>query len=178
MRRTALSILQWMYIYVCIHIDINAWISNFVLVSERVKMQKPESYQLIQEYPNYQPISPVRLDYDENSQVSPFQPRTSMDIHHTDLSRTQVSAFCMICAVYNFICCPRLGIPALIFAILGKEAEKRRDIEAAKSHAYHAKIFNIISSILNLIYLLITGLIIAGILVLLILVYYAYQVLV
>ena len=39
-------------------------------------------------------------------------------------------------------------MPALIFAILGTEAEKRGELEAAKSHAFHAKIFNIISIVL------------------------------
>ena len=127
-------------------------------------MQKPENYQSIEEFSENQPIFPVPKEVNESSPLTPLHPRGS--VHPTDLYRTQVSAFCMICAVYNFICCPRLGIPALIFVILGKEAEKRRDIEAAKSHAYHAKIFNIISSILNVIYLLITGLMIAGIIVL------------
>ena len=58
----------------------------------------------------------------------------------------------MIVSVLNFICCPLCGIPALIFAILGQDAEKRREIEAAKSHAYHAKIFNIVGLIFYIIY--------------------------
>ena len=61
-----------------------------------------------------------------------------------DLSRKQVTAGCLLCSILNYICCPWLGIPALIFAILGLEAEKRQEIEAAKSHAFHLKIFNII----------------------------------
>ena len=61
-----------------------------------------------------------------------------------DLSRKQVTAGCLLCSILNYICCPWLGIPALIFAILGLEAEKRQEIEVAKSHAFHLKIFNII----------------------------------
>ena len=61
-----------------------------------------------------------------------------------DISRKQVTACCLLFSILNYICCPILGIPALIFAILGLEAEKRQEIEAAKSHAFHLKIFNII----------------------------------
>uniref|UniRef100_UPI003980DABA hypothetical protein n=1 Tax=Salmonella sp. s51228 TaxID=3159652 RepID=UPI003980DABA len=45
---------------------------------------------------------------------------------------------------FNYLCCPRLGIPALIFAILGHESDKRNEYEAAKSHAYYTKIFNLL----------------------------------
>ena len=73
---------------------------------------------------------------------SNFNQRPSITVH--DLSRKQVTACCLLCSILNYICCPVLGIPALIFAILGLEAEKRQEIEAAKSHAFHLKVFNII----------------------------------
>ena len=65
-----------------------------------------------------------------------------------NLSQSKISACCMLCSILNYLCCPFLGIPALIFAILGTEAEKRGELEAAKSHAFHTKIFNIISIVL------------------------------
>ena len=68
--------------------------------------------------------------------------RSSIPVH--DLSRKQVTACCLLCSILNYICCPVLGIPALVFAILGLGAEKRQEIEAAKSHAFHLKVFNII----------------------------------
>ena len=64
----------------------------------------------------------------------------------------------MIVSVLNFIFCPLCGIPALIFAIIGQDAEKRREIEAAKSHAYHAKIFNIVGLIFFIIHSALTSL--------------------
>ena len=73
---------------------------------------------------------------------SNFSQRSSITVH--DLSRKQVTACCLLCSILNYICCPVLGIPALIFAILGLEAEKRQEIEEAKSHAFHLKVFNII----------------------------------
>ena len=85
--------------------------------------------------------------------TSPSLQRRGEYTLHADISRTQVGAFTMCCAIYNFIFCPRLGIPALIFAILGKEAEKRNAIEEAKSHAYHSKIFNIIAIFIKIFYL-------------------------
>ena len=104
-------------------------------------------YQPLQEMPytdSPPQIPPVTLE--------PNYQRVTINTH--DISRTQVGPCCMCCAVCNYIWCPRLGIPALIFAILGQEADKRRDFEAAKSHAYHAKVFNIIWLILLIINLL------------------------
>ena len=74
-----------------------------------------------------------------------------------DVTYRQVTACCMLCSILNYLCCPFLGIPALIFAILGTEAEKRGELEAAKSHAFHLKIFNIIYAVGCTICLVITG---------------------
>ncbi|KAI6660796.1 hypothetical protein LOD99_10193 [Oopsacas minuta] len=77
-----------------------------------------------------------------------------------DVSRTQLSACCLLLSICNYICCPFLGIPALIFAILGHEAWKREEIEAAKSHVFHTKIFNIIYLTISTISAIITTIVI------------------
>ena len=101
----------------------------------------------------YTPLQEIP-DYSENPALHPhgivnlesnLNQRSSIAVH--DLSRKQVTAGCLLCSILNYICCPWLGIPALIFAILGLEAEKRQEIEAAKSHAFHLKIFNIIYAV-------------------------------
>ena len=93
----------------------------------------------------YQPLDTAPYSaYPETIRLESALPQQRVTIQNFDISRTQVGICCMCCAIFNYLCCPRLGIPALIFAILGQEADKRRDVEAAKSHAYYAKVFNVI----------------------------------
>ena len=102
------------------------------------------NYTPLQELPKYSdaPLHPQNTVELEAS----YQQRTV--VAH-NVTQRQVTACCMVCSVLNFlcVCLPCLGIPALIFAILGTDAEKRGELEAAKSHAFHLKIFNIIYSI-------------------------------
>ncbi|KAI6650575.1 hypothetical protein LOD99_7625 [Oopsacas minuta] len=88
---------------------------------------------------------------------TPLLPRvTGLDPNYTqtvhDVTHRQVTTCCMLCSILNYICCPFLGIPALIFAILGTEAEKRREFHAASSHAFFSKIFNIIGAVIFVLY--------------------------
>ena len=105
-----------------------------------------------------------------------FFPRNTTDVevgytHSTvtvhDVTQSKITACCLLCSMLNYMCCPFLGIPALIFAILGTEAEKRGELEAAKSHAFHNKIFNIIYAIKCITCLVITGVAICIIVVIL-----------
>ena len=123
------------------------------------------NYTPLQELPKYSdaPLHPQNTVELEAS----YQQRTV--VAH-NVTQRQVTTCCMVCSVLNFlcVCLPCLGIPALIFAILGTDAEKRRELEAAKSHAFHAKIFNIIYTIacpiLTILYVLYQSIgIIAGI---------------
>ena len=98
-------------------------------------------YTPLQDIPAYSEDTALRPHSIVNLE-SNFSQRSSITVH--DLSRKQVTACCLLCSIFNYICCPVLGIPALIFAILGLEAEKKQEIEAAKSHAFHLKLFNII----------------------------------
>ena len=112
-----------------------------------------------QELPEYRPYNPGQLECNAGLNVATTAPinaniplSTNMPIHHhADISRTQVGACCLVLSILNFIFCPQFGIPALIFAILGQEAEKRREVEIAKSHGFHAKLFNIIALVLFII---------------------------
>ena len=60
----------------------------------------------------------------------------------------EIHACCIIASVLNFICCSCFGIPALIFTILGVEADTRRDKEIAQRHRLYMFIFNIVGCIL------------------------------
>ena len=109
------------------------------------RMRNQNNDQPAQESPAIKPDNNVQEECDSSPPPTPVQLRNNThDRNHTDLPRPQVSALCIICAICNFIFWPQLGIPAIIFVILGKEAEKRRDLAAAKSHAYQANIFNTI----------------------------------
>ncbi|KAI6650573.1 hypothetical protein LOD99_7623 [Oopsacas minuta] len=95
----------------------------------------------------YTPLEQVPSYSDE----LPLHPQTTVTHETTvtvhDVTHRQVSAFCLLCSILNYLCCPCLGIPALIFAILGIEAEKRGELEAAKSHSFYLKVFNIIYAV-------------------------------
>ena len=111
-------------------------------------------YTPLQDIPAYSEDTALRPHSIVNLE-SNFSQRPSITVH--DLSRKQVTACCLLCSILNYICCPVLGIPALIFAILGLEAEKRQEIEAAKSHAFHLKVFNIIFMVKLIIGLVLFG---------------------
>ena len=85
---------------------------------------------------------------DDYTPITALYPQINETRTVRNLSQSKITACCMLCSILNYLCCPFLGIPALIFAILGTEAEKRGELEAAKSHAFHTKIFNIISIVL------------------------------
>ena len=113
---------------------------------------------------HYTPVQEPPLYADD----IPLYPRNTVDIEaaHTqstvtvhDVTNRQITACCMLCSILNYLCCPFLGIPALIFAILGTEADKRGELEAAKSHAFHTKIFNIIYAVKCITCLVITGIV-------------------
>ena len=87
-------------------------------------------------------------DQNEYTPITALYPQITETRTVHDLSQSKITACCLLCSILNYLCCPFLGIPALIFAILGTEAEKRGELEAAKSHAFHTKIFNIISIVL------------------------------
>ena len=98
------------------------------------------TYTPLQELPNYSDDTPLHPQSTVELEAR-YQQRTTV-VH--DVTQRQITSCCLICSILNYLCCPFLGIPALIFAILGTEAEKRGELEAAKSHAFHNKIFNII----------------------------------
>ena len=60
----------------------------------------------------------------------------------------EIHGFCIVISALNFICCSWMGIPALIFTILGIEADTRRDRASAERHRLYMFIFNIIGGIL------------------------------
>ena len=112
----------------------------------------------------YTPLQEPPL-YSDDVPLHPLN-TTGLEVGYTgnivtvhDVTYRQITACCMLCSILNYlcVCCPCLGIPALIFAILGTEAEKRGELEAAKSHAFHLKIFNIIYAVGCTICLVITG---------------------
>ena len=98
------------------------------------------TYIPLQELPNYSDDTPLHPQRTVELEAR-YQQRTTV-VH--DVTQRQITSCCLICSILNYLCCPYLGIPALIFAILGTEAGKRGELEAAKSHAFHNKIFNII----------------------------------
>ena len=60
----------------------------------------------------------------------------------------RINCCCIIVSALNFIFCSMFGIPSLIFTILGIEADKKRDFEAADTHKHYMYIFNIIGCVL------------------------------
>ena len=60
----------------------------------------------------------------------------------------RISCCCIVVSVLNFIFCSMLGIPSLIFTILGIEADKKRDFKTADRHRHYMYIFNIVGCIL------------------------------
>ena len=60
----------------------------------------------------------------------------------------EIHGFCIVISALNFICCSWMGTPALIFTILGIEADNRRDKASAGRHGLYVFIFNIIGGIL------------------------------
>ena len=105
---------------------------------------------------HYTPLRELPTCSDDTSLSSPQEiveleaishPQSNLTVR--GITNRRVTACCMLCSILNYlcVCCPCLGIPALIFAILGTEAEKRGDLKAAKSHAFHLKIFNIIYAV-------------------------------
>ncbi|KAI6650574.1 hypothetical protein LOD99_7624 [Oopsacas minuta] len=108
----------------------------------------------------YTPIQELPTNHDEIP-LHPLNTESSSShkiatVH--DVTDEQVTALCLLCSILNYLCCPFLGIPALIFAIMGIEAEKRGEFEAAKSHAFHLKIFNIIYAVKLIIFLIFSSL--------------------
>ena len=101
------------------------------------------TYTPLQELPNYSDEIPLHPQSTVELEAR-NQQRTTV-VH--DVTQRKITACCLICSILNYLCCPCLGIPALIFAILGTEAEKRGELEAAKSHAFHNKIFNILYAV-------------------------------
>ncbi|KAI6650572.1 hypothetical protein LOD99_7622 [Oopsacas minuta] len=97
------------------------------------------TYNALYEVASHTDDTPFKAQSNSNLQ-------SPLNVHN--FTNRQVTACCMLCSILNYICCPLLGIPALIFAILGTEADKREDVEAAKSHAFHLKIFNIIYTVI------------------------------
>ena len=63
----------------------------------------------------------------------------------------EIHACCIVISALNFICCSWMGIPALIFTILGREADTKRDKASAERHRLYMSIFNTIGGILFLI---------------------------
>ena len=60
----------------------------------------------------------------------------------------RINCCCIVVSALNFIFCSMFGIPSLIFTILGIEADKKRDFEAADTHKQYMYIFNIIGCVL------------------------------
>ena len=102
------------------------------------------NYTPLQELPKYSDETTL-LPSDTVELLANPRPRTTLTVH--DVTNRQITACCLLCSILNYLCCPFLGIPALIFAILGTEADKRGELEAAKSHAFHLRVFNIIYAV-------------------------------
>ena len=54
----------------------------------------------------------------------------------------ELNRCCILISLLNFLCCWWCGIPALIFAILGVESEKRGEVMAARTHGRYMNLFN------------------------------------
>ena len=85
----------------------------------------------------------------EAQMVPLASPATAVNL--TDDSVTylrEIHACCIVISVLNFLCCVWCGIPALIFTILGIEADTRKDKAFAQRHRLYMFIFNIVGFIL------------------------------
>ena len=111
------------------------------------------AYQKIDEsvpaYGNRAPTYELRAPTDEvnlEAQMQPQPRRTEIVI--PVLYVKEIHACCIVISALNFICCSWMGIPALIFTILGIEADTRRDRASAERHRLYMFIFNLIGCIL------------------------------
>ena len=110
-------------------------------------------YQKIDErvpaYENRAPTYELRAPTDEvnlEAQMQPQPRRTEIVI--PVLYVKEIHACCIVISALNFICCSWMGIPALIFTILGIEADTKRDKASAERHRLYMFIFNLIGCIL------------------------------
>ena len=87
-------------------------------------------------------------------QMVPLAPHTEMNITNINIAYfREIHACCIVISVLNFLCCAWCGIPAVIFTILGIEADTRRDKAFAQRHRLYMFIFNIVGCILFWIFL-------------------------
>ena len=82
---------------------------------------------------------------------------THTDPHHTIASDNgdTVNFCCIILSIFNFVCFPWCGIPAIIFTILGIEAERKGEQREAHNYVKYLAIFNIVGCILFLLNIII-----------------------
>ena len=79
---------------------------------------------------------------DPESQYIPYTPEGVE--RETRTYQRELNRCCVAISVLNFLCCWWCGIPALIFAILGLDAEKKGDTLTARAHGYRMRIFNLL----------------------------------
>lgn len=74
--------------------------------------------------------------------------RSSEDPKRSCMTEKQSSFVILIWSVFNFICYPHCGTPAIIFALLSRISTHRNDRLTAKFHYKYSLVFNIISTVM------------------------------
>ena len=85
---------------------------------------------------------PPQYEFTRESETPLLHPPT--ETHHpVGQGYTRELNRCCVCfTILNFICLPWCGIPALIFTILGLEAEKKNARTTARTHSRYMSFFN------------------------------------
>ena len=84
--------------------------------------------------------SPPQYVYESEAEIPLFTPPQIPDT--VQLRYTELNRCCVYISMLNFLCCAWCGIPALIFTILGLEAEKKNARANARFHAHYMSLFN------------------------------------
>ena len=74
---------------------------------------------------------------------SQYIPYTPQRVENASRSyQREINRGCIVISLLNFLCCWWCGIPALIFAILGLEAEKKGETMKARNYGSYVSLFN------------------------------------
>lgn len=94
-------------------------------------------------------------EYNKGVQLEAIPPNTStrveVQMREIEEYQDQIRPGWIILSIFNFICCCCSGIPAIIFIILGYEADKKKDKAEAQRHLLWVKAFTLICFIFSII---------------------------
>ena len=85
-------------------------------------------------------------DIQKTGYESPNRSSESSKISY--MTEKQSDLVILIWSIFNFICYPHCGTPAIIFALLSRISTHRNDRLTAKFHYKYSQVFNIISTVL------------------------------